>query len=97
MTLHKNEINKKNKEFHNLKVSYIKLDEENKKNIKIIEEILIESGRSQKNSDLIKMNPEELENEIRNIFSVANPSDKTLFRLKEVNKNINFYNFFYLI
>ena len=68
----------------NVKIAYIKLDEENKKNIKIIEEIIIESGRNQKNSELIKMNQDELENEVKNIFSIANPSEKTLFKLKEV-------------
>lgn len=70
---------------HNLKIAYIKLDEENKKNIKIIEEIIIETGRNQKNSELIKMNQEELENEIKNMMTIANPTEKTLFKLKEVN------------
>jgi len=81
----KNEINKKNKELQSIKFAYIKLDEENKKNIKIIEEIIIETGRNQKNSELIKMNQEELENEIKNMIAISNPSEKTLFKLKEVN------------
>ena len=89
-------MNKKNKEFHNMKISYLKLDEENKKNIKIIEEIIIESGRNQKNSELIKMNQDELELEIKNIISISNPSDKLLLKLKEVNFflkqfNLNFH------
>jgi len=67
-----------------MKIAYIKLDEENKKNIKIIEEIIIETGRNQKNSELIKMNQEELENEIKNMMTISNPSEKTLFKLKEV-------------
>jgi hypothetical protein len=82
--LHKNEFNKKNKELHNLKIAYIKLDEENKKNIKIIEEIIIETGRNQKNSELVKMDQEMLESEIRNMMTMSNPSEKTLFKLKEV-------------
>jgi hypothetical protein len=69
---------------HNLKIAFIKLDEENKKNIKIIEEIIIETGRNQKNSELIKMDQEELENEIKNMMTIANPSEKTLNKLKEV-------------
>ena len=88
--MHKNEINKKNKEFNSLKVAYIKLDEENKKNIKIIEEIIIETGRNQKNSELIKMNQDELENEIKNMMTLSNPSEKTLFKLKEVCYYFNF-------
>lgn len=83
--MHKNETNKKNKELHSLKIAYIKLDEENKKNVKIIEEIIIETGRNQKNSELIKMNQEELENEIKNMMTLGNPSEKTLLKLKEVN------------
>ena len=91
---YKNEINKKNKEFNYLKISYNKLDEDNKKNIRIIEEIILESGRNQRNSQLINMNQEELENEIKNIFSISNPSEKMLNKLKEVNSIINFFNFF---
>ena len=82
--MHKNEVNKKNKELHNLKIAYIKLDEENKKNIKIIEEIIIETGRNQKNSELVKMDQEMLESEIRNMMTMSNPTEKTLFKLKEV-------------
>ena len=87
---YKNEINKKNKEFNYLKISYNKLDEENKKNINIIEQIIIESGRNQRNTQLINMNQEDLENEIKNIFCISNPSDKMLNKLKEVNTIIIF-------
>jgi len=30
------------------------------------------------------MNQEELENEIKNMMTISNPSEKTLFKLKEV-------------
>lgn len=83
---HKNELNKKNKEFHNLKISFLKLDEENKKNIKIIEDIIIEAGRGKKDGEMSNLSPEELENEIKNIMAYTHPSDKMLYKLKEVIK-----------
>ncbi len=84
MINYKNEINKKNKEIHNMKIAFMKLDEENKKNIKIIEEIIIEAGRTIKDGDIFKMNAEELENEIRHIMTYTHPSDKMIYKLKEV-------------
>ena len=80
----KNEIHKKNKDYHNLKVAYFKLDEENKKNVKIIEKIIIECGRNMKCAELNKMNSEEYDNEIKNILSIGMPTERTLLQLKEV-------------
>lgn len=67
---------------HNLKIAFIKLDEENKKNVKIIEEIIIEAGRGK--GEIIQMSPEELDSEIKNIMAYTHPSDKMLLKLKEV-------------
>jgi hypothetical protein len=53
----KNELNKKSKEFHALKISFIKLDEDNKRNIKLIEEVLEGSNtkrQEDKGTDLTK-------------------------------------------
>jgi len=80
---HKNEINKKNKELHNLRIAFIKLDEENKKNIKIIQEIITAAGRSSK-SESGKVTPEELEKEIKQTLEYTHPTEKVLLRLKEV-------------
>lgn len=67
-----------------MKISFLKLDEENKKNIKILEEIIIESGRKIKEGDCFKLTSEELESEIKNIMAYTHPSDKMLLKLKEV-------------
>lgn len=67
-----------------MKISFLKLDEENKKNIKILEEIIIESGRTIKEGDCFKLTSEELESEIKNIMAYTHPSDKMLLKLKEV-------------
>jgi len=80
---YKNDLNKKNKELHSVKIAFMKLDEENKKNLKIIEEIIIESGRGK--GELAKMSPEELDFEIKNIMEYTHPSDKMVYKLREVN------------
>ena len=67
-----------------MKISFLKLDEENKKNIKILEEIIIESGRTIKEGDCFKLTSDELESEIKNILAYTHPSDKMLLKLKEV-------------
>lgn len=90
MINYKNEINKKNKEFHSLKIAFLKLDEENKKNVKIIEDIIIEAGRGK--GDIVKMTPEDLEIEIKNIMNYTHPSEKLILKLKEVLENI-YYNY----
>jgi len=65
-----------------MKIAYIKLDEENKKNIKIIEEIIIEAGRG--NGENGKLTPEEFDLEIKSILAYTHPSDKMILKLKEV-------------
>ncbi len=79
------EINRKNKEIHLLKIAFAKLDEENKKNIHVIEEVIIEANRNKKsNGDGFKFNPEDLEKEIRNCLTYSITSDKLLVKLLEV-------------
>jgi hypothetical protein len=41
-------MNKKNKEFHVLKIAYNKLDEENKKNSKLIQDIVDDYEKSKR-------------------------------------------------
>ena len=89
MINYKNDNNKKNKEFQNLKIAFLKLDDENKKNLKIIEEILLEAGRTKRDGEAFKMSPEELENEVKNVLGYSHPSDKMIYRLKEVIRNLS--------
>lgn len=84
----KQEINKKIRDYNNLKFAYIKLDEENKKNVKVIEEIISACGRSTSSDELNKMNPQELENEIRNILTLRSPSDGMIVKLRDVKINL---------
>lgn len=82
----KYEVNKKNKELHSLKIAFVKLDDENKKNIRILEEVIIEANKNRKkNMESIKYTAEDLENEIRNVLTYSSPSDKLLSKLIEVN------------
>jgi len=70
-----------------MKIAYAKLDEENKKNIHIIEEVIIEANRHKKNiGDGFKFNPEDLEREIKNCLSYSVTSDKLIAKLLEVKK-----------
>lgn len=85
MTNCKHELNKKNKEIHSLKIAFSKLDEENKKNLHIIEEVLIEANKHRRNlGESFNFNPEDLENEIRNCLTYSVTSDKLLVKLLEV-------------
>lgn len=77
------EVNKKNKEIHSMKIAFVKLDDENKKNIRILEEVIIEANRNRKKMETIKYTAEDLENEIKNVLTYSNPSDKLLSKLIE--------------
>lgn len=66
------ELNKKNKEHHALKIAYKKLDEENKRNIRVIEEILAQADKR------LMENPEEE-------MGINNFSPLDIFRLKETH------------
>lgn len=79
------DMNRKNKEIHSLKIVFAKLDEENKKNIHIIEQVIIEANKHKKNiCEGFKFDPEDLENEIRNCLAYSVTSDKLLAKLLEV-------------
>jgi predicted DNA-binding ArsR family transcriptional regulator len=79
MIKNKTEMNKKNKDFHSLKIAYSKLENENKKNVKIIEEILEEASKQ-------KTPGEEVENDIKNIIANSNLPMNSFMKLREVNK-----------
>ena len=68
----------------NLKISCIKLDELNKRNIKIIEEVILEGNRNRKNGEVTRFNLEDLESEIRNVLKFSPTSDKLILKLLEV-------------
>ena len=78
------EVNKKNKEIHSMKIAFVKLDDENKKNIRILEEVIIEANRNKKKMEKQPYSPEDLENEIKNVLTYATPSDRLLSKLIEV-------------
>lgn len=78
------EVNKKNKEIHSMKIAFVKLDDENRKNIRILEEVIIEANKNKKNLESFKYSPEELESEIKNVLSYYTPSEKLLGKLVEV-------------
>lgn len=78
-------MNKRNKEIHSLKIAFAKLDEENKKNLHIIEEVIIEANKHRRNTgEGFKFDPKDLESEIRNCLTYSVTSDKLLAKLLEV-------------
>lgn len=81
----KNEINRKNKEYHMLKIAYLKLDNENKRNLKIIEEVLNEAARQ-------KGEIEQEDQSVKNLLADTLVSSFHVSKLKEVSliMNINF-------
>jgi len=81
LILVKNELNKRNKDYNAIKIAYTKLDTENKKNVKIIEEILEEASKQKIIPDYLERNVSE--HELKN--AAANISGNNLFKLKEVN------------
>ena len=56
----KNQMNKKNKEFHVLKIAYNKLDEENRKNTKLIQEIIDDYEASKRDGNYDNINIQKL-------------------------------------
>ena len=93
------EVNKKNKEIHSMKVAFVKLDDENKKNIRILEEVIIEANRNKKKLETVKYTTEDMDgtftliNNIENIF--INPKNGIIYfnNSLEVNNyliNINY-------
>jgi len=88
------EVNKKNKEMHSMKIAFVKLDDENKKNIRILEEVIIEANKNRKKMETVKYSTDEMENEIKNVLTYHTPSDKLFSRLMEVNKIKEIFLFF---
>ena len=86
----KQELNKRNKEYQELKVECQKLGKENKSNMKLMELVLYESKLNTKPnqnlniSDIIKMN----DNNKHNVDENANHKVNNMINLKE-DKNIN--------
>lgn len=76
----KNELNKRNKEYAALKIAFSKLDTENKRNIKIIEEVLDLAAKQKQNNN----KSEEYESEVKNILANTHISSNNVFKLKEV-------------
>jgi hypothetical protein len=74
----KNELNKRNKEYNGIKIAFLKLDSENKKNMRIIEDILEEATRQKYQAN------NELETDLKNLIH-TNISTNSLNRLKESN------------
>ncbi len=73
----KNETNKRNKEFHMLKIAYLKLDSENKRNLKIIEEVLQECAKQKGEMD-------EEDPSVKNLLQNTLVSAFHVNKLKEV-------------
>ena len=79
----KSELNRKVKELHSLKILYGKLDNENKRNVRIIEEVLDEATRLRALNNSKDRNLED-ESNIKNLLANTYFSDFTLNKLKEV-------------
>ncbi len=78
----KNEINKKNKDYHLLKIQFSKLDAENKRNIKLIEEVLEEN---MKKNDKGGNNMNSMtENDMKAMMSNINLPGSSINKLREV-------------
>ena len=79
----KQELNKRNKEYQELKVEYLKLEKDNKSNLKLIELIICESDSSGTSNNVMNTNPfYNLNNNNK-----VNFEDNLMFKEKE-NDNI---------
>lgn len=73
------------KETHAIKIAFLKLDHENKKNVKIIEEMIIETAKQKLDQEIFSFPPEEYYNELKNALQFEKTSDRLLSKLIEVN------------
>lgn len=80
----KSDLNKKNREYNMIKIGYNKLDGENKKNMKVIDEI-IEEVSKQKQHQNPESNADLNENELKNLIANTNFSPNFLIKIKEVH------------
>lgn len=84
----KQELNKRNKEYQDLKVEYLKLEKENKSNIKLMELILYESNSNTNPNQNVNMS-EVINNNDNNKNNLEdNPNNKTGNMLIKDDKNI---------
>ena len=79
----KQELNKRNKEYQELKVEYLKLEKDNKSNLKLIELIICESDSSGTSNNVMNTNPFYNLNDNNKV----NFEDNLMFKEKE-NDNI---------
>jgi hypothetical protein len=70
LLLSKNKLNKKTKDFNALKVKFLKLEEENRKNAKLIQDIIEEATQNKKDDNI-----EELDVNNLNIMSLQRLKD----------------------
>jgi len=79
----KSELNKRNKEYNAIKVAFNKVDLENKKSVKIIEEILEEAIRQ---NPALSSEPNSFinENDIKTLVGNSTITSSLFFKLKEV-------------
>ena len=94
----KQELNKRNKEYQDLKVEYAKLEKENKSNLKLIELIINESNSNQDlyshtfsgeifNKNLYNNN--KMDNGINNIDNNINTNNNENNNIKDINDDIS--------
>jgi hypothetical protein len=79
----KSELNKRNKEYNAIKIAFNKVDSENKKSVKIIEDIL-EEAMKQNPSFSADPNSFLNTNDIKNLVANSTISPSLFFKLKEV-------------
>ena len=85
----KQELNKRNKEYQDLKVEYLKLEKENKSNIKLMELILYESNSNNKPNPNVNMSEIVNLNDNNKNNLDENPNNKTNNMIIKDDKNIN--------
>jgi len=69
---------------HAIKISFLKLDQENKRNVKIIEDMIIETAKEKINDEVFSFPPEDYYKELKNFLQFGKTSDKLLSKLIEV-------------
>ena len=94
----KQELNKRNKEYQDLKVEYAKLEKENKSNLKLIELIINESNSNQDlyshtfSGELFNKNiynNNKMDNGINNIDNNINTNNNENNNIKDINDDIS--------
>jgi len=81
---YKQDFHEKVKEIHSIKIAFLKLDHENKKNIKIIQEMIIETAKAKINEEIFSFPPEDYFKELKKALDFGKTSDRFLSKLIEV-------------